>query len=388
MSYSGKATYSAGATLPELAEDVSDVIGLISPFETPLLDALGDADIVARSTVHEWVEDSLLPNTDQINDSTYTNALTDTTFVVDDGTKFRAGDLIKLEAAGCHEVMLVTGVSTNTLTVVRGYGGTTAFALADNLPVNILSNLTIEGADASAARFRNRTRKINYTQIFAATVEVSGTMQAVNAVGVNRDELQYQKLNRMRELLRDLENAVINSAAPAANPEGSASVRRSMKGIIPQLATHVFTPGSGGFPAGTALTEAQLNYALRAIWQGASQGPDLIVCNGLQKRAINSFISQSSRFYNPSDRRLSEMVGVYESDFGVCRVVLTRWCPLDSVILLNSRKVKVLPLAGRSFQFHRLGRVGDALPGQVVGEYTLELKNENSHGHIRGFATS
>ncbi len=42
MSFTGKATYSAGTSLPELAEDVSDIVGIVSPYETPLLDALGD----------------------------------------------------------------------------------------------------------------------------------------------------------------------------------------------------------------------------------------------------------------------------------------------------------------------------------------------------------
>ena len=42
MSFTGKATYTAGSTLPEIAEDVSDLIAINSPHETPLLDALGD----------------------------------------------------------------------------------------------------------------------------------------------------------------------------------------------------------------------------------------------------------------------------------------------------------------------------------------------------------
>ena len=41
MSFDGKATFDAGASLPELADDLADVIGLISPHETPLLDAIG-----------------------------------------------------------------------------------------------------------------------------------------------------------------------------------------------------------------------------------------------------------------------------------------------------------------------------------------------------------
>jgi hypothetical protein len=60
MPFTGKATFSAGQTLPELMEDVSDLVGIVSPFETPLLDHLGDSGRVAKSTVHEWIEDALV----------------------------------------------------------------------------------------------------------------------------------------------------------------------------------------------------------------------------------------------------------------------------------------------------------------------------------------
>ena len=109
MSFTGKATYSAGTNLPELAEDVSDLIGIISPYETPLLDVLGDPLRAATSTHHEWLEDSLLPNKDAINDSTFTNPAADTSFDVDNGSRFRIGDQIQAEGSG--ELMLVTGIS-------------------------------------------------------------------------------------------------------------------------------------------------------------------------------------------------------------------------------------------------------------------------------------
>ena len=59
MPFTGKATYSAGATLPEIAEDVSDLVAIASPLETPLLDALGDPARAAHSTIHEWLESTL-----------------------------------------------------------------------------------------------------------------------------------------------------------------------------------------------------------------------------------------------------------------------------------------------------------------------------------------
>jgi hypothetical protein len=371
--------------LPEVAEDVADLVAIASPHETPLLDALGDAARPARSTVHEWLEDALLPNTDTINDSTYGDALTDTQFVVAHGDRFRAGDQIQVE--GSSEVMLVTAVNTgtNTLTVVRGYGASTASALANNQVLHILGNAALEGDAADAARFTARTRKTNYTQIFASTVEVSGSELAVRQLAV-ADELDYQKQQRLRELLRDLENCVINGRSAAANPEGSASVRRTMKGIVPFITTNVFTPGAGGFPSDITLTEEQLNQALREIWKSGSGHVDLIVVNGQEKRWINAFVGTNRR-YAAESTTFTNLVSAYESDFGVCRVALSRWVPTGTVLLLDSGRIDVPPLAGRSFQYKPLGATGDKSSGQVIGEYTLELRNENAHGMIGGLGS-
>jgi hypothetical protein len=384
MSFTGKATYSAGTTLPELAEDVSDLVGIISPYETPLLDALGDPMREATSTHHEWLEDELLPNKDAINDSTWTDPASDTEFDVDHGSRFRIGDQIQVE--GSEELMLVTNVNSDTLTVVRGYAGTTFENLADNQAINILGNAALEGADKPGVRFTNRIRCGNYTQIFTAAIEVSGTDISASQLGL-ADEMDYQKQERLRELLRDLENTVINGGQPAANPQGSASVRRSMKGFVQHLSSNVFHTGDSGFPTGTDLDETKINYVLRAIWENSNGNVDLIVVGGFQKRRINSFCADS-RGYAANDTTFTNMVSIYESDFGVCRIITTRWMPKDAVLLLDSSRVNVLPLAGRSFHFKPLASGGDYECGELIGEYTLELKNEAAHGLIRGLSTN
>ncbi|MFA7235868.1 MAG: DUF5309 family protein [Phycisphaeraceae bacterium] len=381
MSFTGKATYSAGVTLPEIAEDLADVIGIVSPYETPLLDHLGDPQRVATSTRHEWLEDQLLPNTDTLNGA---QTDVDTAIEVANGDRFRVGDQVKPEGSG--EVFFVTAVNTNTLTVARGYGATTAAAMTDGQTLHILGNAALEGDDAPGVRFTNRSRKSNSTQIFTSAVSVSGTQRAVNTVGM-ADELDYQKQERLREMIRDLENTVINGVSPAANQQGSDTVRRSMKGIIPFITTNVFAPGGGGFPADAALTEEQLNQALRTIWQQSAARIDTLVVNGFQKRRINGFVT-SSRSFDAQTTRFRDLVSVYESDFGVCRVVLSRWVPADSVLLIDSSRVDVLPLAGRSFHYNPLARTGDKETGQIVGEYTLELRNENAHGVIRGLTAA
>lgn len=388
MAFTGKATYSAGAALPELVEDVSDIIGIVSPHETPLLDHLGDAKRAAMSTVHEWIEDALLPNNGQIDQVTFTpDAESATTITVDDASVFREGDLIRPGESG--EVALVVAVigGSNQIALVRGYGATTAATLADNMKLTIIGNAALEGDIAPEARFTNRARRSNYTQIFTSGIDVSGSLQASRAYGV-ADEVDYQKQERMRELLRDLENCVINGVAPSSDGQGTGTVRRSMNGIMHSIATNQFAPGAGGIPDGDGvgsdeLNEAVLNAALKSIWDNSSGGVDTIVVGGSQKRKINSFAS-GSRAYLPDDQVYSDMISVYESDFGVCRVVMSRWVPSDAVLLLDSSRISVMPMQGRSFQYKPLAATGDSISGQVLGEYTLEFKNENAHGVISG----
>jgi hypothetical protein len=388
MSFTGKATYGAGAGLPELVEDVSDIIGIVSPFEVPLLDHLGDAKRSALSTVHEWIEDTLLGNIGKLNQSSFTpNPETAVGLIVDDASVFRVGDLVRPGDTG--EVMLVGSVNTgsNTLGVTRSYGGTTAATLADDMVLTILGNAALEGDASPEARFTNRVRKSNYTQIFTAGIDVSGSMQASRAYGI-ADEVDYQKQERMRELLRDLENCVINGVAPSSTQQGSGTVRRSMNGIVHSIETNVFAPGAGGIPGGDGsgddeLNEAVINAALKRIWDQSSGGVDTIVVGGAQKRKINGFAT-GSRAYLPEDQTYSDMISVYESDFGVCRVVMSRWVPSDTVLLLDSSRISVMPMQGRSFHYKPLAATGDSVNGQVIGEYTLEFKNENAHGLIQG----
>ena len=376
MPFTGKATYTAGASLPELVEDVGDIVGIVSPYETPLLDHLGDPQRGAASTVHQWLEDTLLANTDMIDDGGISSPASATSFDVSNGDRFQVGDQVQPD--GSREVMFVTGIAGGTLTVARGYGGTTPEAIADEQVLRILGNAALEGDDAPAARFTNRVRKSNYTQIFTAGVEVSGSQLAAQQHAV-ADEMDYQKQERLRELIRDLENCVINGTNPSADAQGSSTVRRTMRGIIPSVETNIDDA------SGAALTEDMLNEVMRGIWDQSAGSIDTILVGGAQKRAINQFIA-SARGYDARNTRFRDLVSVYESDFGVCRVVLSRWVPADTVVLLDSSRAQVLPLGGRSFQFKKLASTGDAEHGQVLGEYTLELRNENAHGIIHNLA--
>ena len=51
--------------------------------------------------------------------------------------------------------------------------------------------------------------------------------------------------------------------------------------------------------------------------------------------------------------------------------------PTNSLMVLASDRINVVPLAGRSYQTEELAKTGTATGGMVVGEYTVEVRNES-----------
>jgi hypothetical protein len=118
-----------------------------------------------------WHNDKLTDRFDAINNGAgYASGAT--SIVVDTGTKFTVDDIVYVPRTG--ELLLVTAIVTNTLTVTRGVGSTAA-ALVDNDPVYVVGTAAEEGALPRAAGSDNPTKVDNYTEIFKETLEASGT---------------------------------------------------------------------------------------------------------------------------------------------------------------------------------------------------------------------
>ncbi|MEZ6317359.1 MAG: hypothetical protein R3B49_01205 [Phycisphaerales bacterium] len=139
------------------------------------------------------MEDTLLANQGQINQTSFSPSPTTATGIVDDASVFRVGDLIR--PAGSGEVMLATTVDViNAIEVARYVGGTTAATLANNMVLEI---------DRERGRSRRRAadgavhdaRWQNYTQILTSAVVVSGSMQARGSTGSTTRWI-YQKQER------------------------------------------------------------------------------------------------------------------------------------------------------------------------------------------------
>lgn len=241
------------------------------------------------------------------------------------------------------------------------------------------TNAAAEGAAYSFAVRTGRTRVGNYTQIFVTPVSVADTQRAVDAAGIE-DEFDHQMVLAMKEHARDIEIALVTGTAAS----GASGTARKLKGVLDYISDNV-TTGTG--TGSETLTETMFNDALEGIWaDGGLLGEAVAFPNSYQKRKISSFTASSTRNVDADEKKLFNLVEVYESDFGTIQIKKHRWMTTTVVPILSMDYWKVAML--RPTAREMVAKTGDATDGVIKTELTLESREEKASGEITQLATS
>lgn len=368
MVFTGRAIYDTGV-FQGVAEDVSAIISMVSPHETPTLDRLAQAEHPAASVKHEWLEDDLGPDT-IIATETIDDAQSTLTVASEAGASVTAflqeGMQIQTPSG---EYIQITAIVGDIITVVRSFGFTASDTIAAGAELFIIGDAALEGEDVQKDTSRPRARQENFVQIFKKDVIVSGTEGAVTHLGGVTNEFDYQRGQRTRELLRDLNKTVIRGRS-SGNTIGSATNRRTMKGLLQFLATNVATS------VGT-LTPSGLDDIIKLAWDRGGTDLDLIIADQNFRRQINLFNDTRVEVSN-QEGRFRNKVMIYEGTYGAMEVILDRWMPANTLAVISTRRVRLVPLQNRSFTYKPASRTGDSDRGFIVGEYTLMVRNEEA----------
>lgn len=321
----------------------------------------------ATETKHSWIEDSLNANAVTLNEA-MDGVETDLDVVAGQGVRLRIGSLIRnVSEAGKTEVMQVTAISTDTATVVRGYGSTSAETHTSGATFRIIGNPAQEGQDAPSDESKVRSKVSNYTQIFQKGINISYTMRAVMQAGV-ADEYTHQVARRLMEVMRELDSSLILGISSSS--QGSDTVYRSMGGLLE------FSSQVGGNVTSTseALTLSVVNDMCKQIWDDGGF-PNFILVGGKQKRAISAF-DQSARRSSYDGSVAGYVVDKIVTDLGfMLDVIVDPWMPDDTAIVGDINKVKVMPLRNSAMRAEDVAKTGASYKGQIYGEYTAEFRN-------------
>lgn len=294
MNFNGLTT--TQPSFPPNHEDLSDIVGIIAPYETPFLASLNTPTLPAASSLHTWASNN-------------------------------------------------NGIFKNW-----------------------------------AISFQSNIRSTDHTHTIAA-----------------EEELDYQKQECLRELLRELEDAVINGRRllPDAKPTKLVKPSEIINAADRALRTkdkadlkvylklrkqrkHALNPptlqrdiiGLRDMPLTkfeTRITLKTVETALHSLASYRMGQIDLILC---APRIANDFIKT-----NNGEK-------IYESKQGVCKIIKSLSVPQNVVFLLDSRMIFVKPVIDHSFRYKPITKNENSWSGLILGEYVLEIHSPEMQGMI------
>lgn len=259
----------------------------------------------------------------------------------------------------------------------------------DSLAAATTANAAVEGADATSATLAPTVRLGNYAQIIQKTVQVSGTLDAVNKAG-RKSEKAYQLAKASAELKRDLETILLSNQGRSA---GSSTTARKLGSLLSWIKTNSDFGSGGADPAtigvstrtdGTqrTFTEALLKTVVAEVFQSGGS-PKILMVGASGKQKVSTFAGIAAQRYMAPSNTPTTIIGaadVYMSDFGTMSVVPNRFMRTREALVLDPEYAALAYL--RPFQTNELAKTGDSENTQILAEVTLEVKNEAAHGIV------
>ena len=252
------------------------------------------------------------------------------------------------------------------------------------------NNNNLEGDDTTAAAITPTTRVGNRTQILKKPFTISTTQEVVKKAG--RDsEISYQAALAGRRIKMDLEAIACQNQASIAQ---SGATTRKLGGFESWLTSNVSrgaTGTSGGFTAGNTVaptdgtqrtsTEALLKTVIKSAWNAGGK-PNLLLMGSTQKQNFSAFTGIATQYQEPKGKMATVIGAVdrYVSDFGTFNAVASRYMRGREIAVVDPTLWRMLWL--RKWKKEELAKTGDARKFHIIGEVTLESRNEAGSGIV------
>lgn len=288
----------------------------------------------------------------------------------------------------------MSGVETVKASGINHEWQTQALAAAST------ANANVEGDDAVTDAATPTVRLGNLCQISDKVARVSGSQQAVDHAGRD-NELAYQEMLKGLELKRDMESIMLNNQAQLSS--ATTTGLRTMGAVLSWIKSNTDKAASGSDPTAAdgkttrtdattatlflAFTEKRLKGVLSSIWTAGGK-PNIIMTGAFNKQTFSTFTGRASPIEEAKSKKIVASVDAYESDFGTLKVVANRFQRARDVLVLEMDKWAVAYLNGRKMISIPLAKTGDSDRRQILGEYTLEARNEKASGGIFDNSTS
>ena len=314
------------------AEDVSDLISNITPFDTPFTTLIKSEKISARK--HEWQEDTL--------DNAGSNAQyegVDATFLALTPTTLRENNT-QILAKAC--------VISNTSDAIKTYGRAKETALQ------------------LSKKMKEIKRDLEYAFVYEA-----GPGKAPADADLSSDAMVDGSQRKMKSAWRQIHNDHIVPLEAALYVDTAAAT--SGTSLKQDTVARTYT-----FPTTGDTFEDEIVDLHQTLYTNGAE-PDICMIHPEVANHVSAFMNAGTRRRDAGmGREVVNVVDIYISPFGTLKFVMNRHQNPSAIALLDPSMWRSLVL--RPFTRTLLAPTGDHTKHHIVGEYSLKSMNYKSSG--------
>jgi len=383
LTHSGTAAIDLNASGTQ-RQDISDVLLASLSNENTTLGALTVGEEFSAPQLF-WVEDAL--NQYKITGDTaasMTSTITTMAVSQSDASVLDVGYIISLDTGvggSTQEQLQVTAISGTTLTLTRAFAGT-AQTYTTNSVFRIVNAPTYPNSDLGKDMSRARLSKTNFINRFEANVNIDSeqilrSMQTY-VPGVV-DELGYQFQQRLLEMKRKMQQALLYSVANASgNPTNDY---QTMQGLLSWLNT---TANATASPVTTSesITDVVLNNMILNIFsQGAFS--NVVLCGPRVIQKLGQLYTDRIRL-DQTDRTRGFFTQEFIPSMANPHRLINEFYLNDGgstnagnalVIVADLNRIRIRPFISQFFFTIMAPSFRDGDAARLLSKWSLEIRN-------------
>lgn len=341
--------------------------------------ASGSRTINVENPKFEWFNrDTGTPLTEAVANS-LANATT-LTVTLGDGKMFTTNDLIYNRNTG--EVMLVTDVTGDVLTVIRGWGTDTqgvtgeAITAADGI-VHVAAAFPEGSRAPEAMNFKNELF-FNYTQIFKQTIENSGTNEATKYFGNVNKMSDQQKDSFDDYLLKKSRAYFLGQRSMIVGSDGK--VQRTTGGLDYYIKSNIMVKKAFGY-------NMFMDFAEKAYSYGGDE--KIFICNPAMSTLIQKDViaaKMASYELSPKEKEFGIHIKRLRTSSGVMDILVDHTMKdiyrYPTAFALETRFIEEMVLRPDTWKKNVQLPDEDSLKDLIIGETGLKVINEKRHAKL------
>lgn len=371
---------------------VTDVVDNLAPMDTPVL------KLIKKGKEYDQQKPEWMTSADVQHTSATAEAVDGSETGIDvttgHGVRFQVNQTLAMYEAdeagnpdfATREIMWVTAVNTDTLTVVRAQGGTSAGTFSSGAKIEILASATPEGEDFVLSNNAYGVFYYNYFQ----TIQKGKRITEEGNVTPNWEfdggnHISRLMKNAAMEAKRELEKSLIQGGKQAGTNASGTSQRPSMMGGINDFIVeggHVTNLQNNPIGIFDIETEGA------ALWETVGdEGAKKMLMNMKTARMLDGTFMKYRTNGDLKDTSISTIFRNFETRFGTFEIVPTRWVPEGVIYGVNVDHLSIHPYKGMDWTEKEHSTDGAYIWRSIYGRFTLKCLAPETMWKVYNFDT-